>query len=241
MLAEIKPPDHTSTWHPVPYCDLLDEVDYALGRLPDVEVVAEEHALNHEGQEYFGLLHLARESRHGDIYESLLGLRQSYNKKFAPAVVMGKTVFICDNLAISGQYSIKRKNTTKIGLELPGLVRAATVKLLEVANQDDDRTDAYIGTPLAEERAAHAILQIHQTGGLPAQAIGKVWAEFRKPSHDEYLNEYGDQTVWTLAQAITEIHRPTALNILTEYATRSISQTRVLDAVAGVDYQILAA
>ena len=241
QLEMVPTPEGTSSWCPIPHIELLDEIDYALGRLPDISVEKEEHALNHNGDEYFGLLHISRESQYGEIYETVIGVRNAHNKKFSAGIVIGKSVFVCDNLCFSGDVRLTRKHTPKISVELPGLIREATTRLLGIAERDDDRTTAYIGTRLAQDRAAHALLQIHESGGVPAQAIGKIWQEYKTPSHDEHLNEYGDQTVWTLAQALTQVHRPTAMNILTEYPTRTIKQNRVLDAIAGVDYQTLAA
>jgi len=232
-------PEATRTFHPMAHSDLLDEVEYAVGRIPGIEIYAEEHGLNHGGSQYFGLLHLRRESPFGDIYETIMGLRNSHNKSLSAGVVIGKNVFVCDNLAFCGDIRVGRKHTRKISTELPGLIREAAMRLLHIAERDDSRTESYMGKIISEETAAHSLLKMYETGGVPAQSLGNIWKEFMEPKHVEHLNENGDRTLWTLSQAITEIHRPTPMNLLTEYTKRTIQQTRILDAVAGVDYEVL--
>jgi hypothetical protein len=234
QLALVPTPAPTPSWHPVAHIDFLEEIDYAIGRFADVSIASEEHGLNHDGAEYFGCLYLERESRFFEIKRTVIGVRSALNKKFSKGIVIGDDVFICDNLMISGSFSMFRKNTSKIALELPGKIRATIADVMRFAEISDDRTEKYIGTPLAEDRAALALMKIHEEGGIPAQCLGKAWTEFKTPTHAEHLNEHGDRTVWTLAQALTQVHRPTAQNLLTDYSARTMKQTRILDVVADV-------
>ena len=61
----------------------------------------------------------------------MLGLRNSHDKTFPAGIVAGSAVFICDNLAFSGEVKLARKHTTHITRDLPRLVQSAVGQLMD--------------------------------------------------------------------------------------------------------------
>nr|MBS0019438.1 hypothetical protein [Gammaproteobacteria bacterium] len=49
----------------------------------------------------------------------MVGLRGSYDQTLPRGLAVGSRVFVCDNLAFSGEVTIKTKQTTFIGQRLP--------------------------------------------------------------------------------------------------------------------------
>ena len=55
----------------------------------------------------------------------VVGLRNSHDHSFCLGVSLGSRVFVCDNLAFSGEVRVARKHTNRIAFDLPKLVNGA--------------------------------------------------------------------------------------------------------------------
>lgn len=55
----------------------------------------------------------------------MVGLRNSHDKRFLVGISFGSRVFVCDNLAFTGDHVVKRKHTANLKRDLPGLVHRA--------------------------------------------------------------------------------------------------------------------
>ena len=93
-------PDPTDTWTPVPHSRLVTEVRSHLDRA-NITVKEESHALTHDGGRYFGLFRLGQDG--ANEYGSVMGVRNSHDKRFPASLVFGANVFVCDNLSFMGE------------------------------------------------------------------------------------------------------------------------------------------
>src|SRR5687768_25905 len=91
-LAGVPTPPSTISWHPIPHDALLGEVEASLER-NHLRVVAEQHALAHDGDRYFGLLQIAN-GRSPSDHAWVLGLRNSHDRSFPAGFVVGSRVFV---------------------------------------------------------------------------------------------------------------------------------------------------
>ncbi len=121
-LANVPTPQPTSTWQPIPHADLLKLVELTLMN-SGLPVVNQSHALARDGLRYFGLLQV--QSEHQADYSLVIGLRNSHDMSFPAGLVIGSGVFVCDNLAFSGEVNLARKHTRFILRDLPQLVERA--------------------------------------------------------------------------------------------------------------------
>src|SRR5580700_744097 len=111
-IARIATPTRTQTWVPIPHLTLLDGVQSALERA-GLTVAGEDHALGREGNRLFSLLRLADGTGPGD-FGLTVGVRNSHDQSFPAGLVIGATVFVCDNLSFSGEVRLARKHTVHI-------------------------------------------------------------------------------------------------------------------------------
>src|SRR5271157_890128 len=74
QVAEVRTPEPTKTWFPIPHLSLINRVREALTAL-NMRVVEEAHALAKGGDRYFGLLRVANGRVTSDDFGYVLGLR----------------------------------------------------------------------------------------------------------------------------------------------------------------------
>src|SRR5262249_48876973 len=110
QVALVPTPARTRSWVPIPHARLLDGVQGSLER-SGLSVVSEAHGLTSDGTRYFGLLQVARPDADGD-FGLVVGMRNSHDKTFPAGLVVGASVFICDNLSFSGEVKLARKHTS---------------------------------------------------------------------------------------------------------------------------------
>lgn len=203
-VAQAETPARTATHVPIEHTRLLDLLFGALDSL-GVRLNSQEHALANNGQRYFGLFgtDLMGVSGAGTV----IGLRNSHDKSFPASLVLGTRVFVCDNLAFSGEVKLSRKHTSFIERDLPGVVMRGAERLIEFKSAMADRIGSYKALPLWERDADHMVCNLVRGRGLAPSQVGHVLAEFDKPSHPEHLSETGDRTVWTLYNAVTEAYK----------------------------------
>lgn len=194
-------PDPTDTWHPIPHARLLNQVESTLAGV-GLNVVSEAHALGRDGDRYFGLIELRNGDAHDD-YALIAGIRNSHDQSYPAGLVIGSGVFVCDNLAFSGEINFARKHTRFIDRDLPELVQAAVGRLGEMRHKQDERIAAYKAKRLADRDAHHLMVQLVDSGTLPVTRLPVALREYREPSHEQFLVD-GKRTAWTLMNATTE-------------------------------------
>jgi hypothetical protein len=212
-------PASTKTHFPIPHKDLLDETIRVVAA-HGLEVRNAAHALGAKGDQYFGLLEVAPAAgparlaltgsdgaSHTDgsvirpDYATVIGLRNSHDKAFAAGFVVGSQVFVCDNLAFSGEVTMARKHTRRIMNDLPNLLERSMGKLLSLRGHQDHRIQSYKDVEIDDAMADHLIMRGYRAGVVPSSKIGQVWNEWEKPSHEDFEA----RTVWSLFNAHTEI------------------------------------
>ena len=111
-LTNVPLPEKTETYEPVSHAGLADMIRGASEELLRATCVQESYALTRKGQRMFGLQTFSN----GDSSELGLsvGFRNSYDRSMSIGIAMGFRVFVCDNLAISGEVRILRKHTKKV-------------------------------------------------------------------------------------------------------------------------------
>lgn len=140
---------------------------------------------------------LSLRSPYGD-YTDTLGLRNSHDRTFPVGIAFGSRVFVCDNLAFSGDHVIRRKHTAKAQRDLPGLITEIIKPLQYQRVAQNGKLLAYQATPVTDESADHAILDLYRRDIIGVQRIPEVMEQWDRPTHD-----WGDKTAWRLFNAVT--------------------------------------
>jgi hypothetical protein len=198
-LAGTETPPPTATWHPIPHDVLLREVEQSLER-NRLCVTAERHALAREGDRYFGLLQVANGSNPTD-HSWVLGLRNSHDQSFPAGLVVGSRVFVCDNLAFSGEIVIARRHTRWILRDLPRLVLDGVAQLAQRWHSQEERFARYRETPVTDGEAHDLVIRALDARALTTLQVPEVVREWRRTRHPEFW----ERTAWSLFNAFTSV------------------------------------
>ena len=192
-------PRATQTWYPLPHRDLIMEVE---GQLTGAgfTISGESHALSHHGNRYFGVFGLNLPDKKSDHYSWVVGIRNSHDKTCPAGLVAGTRVFVCDNLAFTGEVRISRKHTRYAERDLKHLTARAVGQLGDRFMALDQRVDAYRNTHIRDRRAHDIIVRAIDCRAITPTQVPGVLDEWRQPSHEEFL----PRTAWSLFNAFTE-------------------------------------
>ena len=100
-LTDLPTPAATDTWKPVPHWELVASLAVGLAH-QGITIAREQYATSHRDARLFGVLDLLIPDVAEPDYGMSLGLRGSNDKSLAIQAVAGARVFVCDNLAFSG-------------------------------------------------------------------------------------------------------------------------------------------
>ncbi|MBA4190581.1 MAG: DUF932 domain-containing protein [Planctomycetaceae bacterium] len=225
-LAFANTPDGTRTWQPIPHDSLLTGVQFALERA-GLAVTSESHALGRDGCRYFGLLRVS-DGREGGDFGLTVGVRNSHDKSFPAGLVVGATVFVCDNLSFSGEVKLARKHTVHIARDLPQLIDAAVGRLGDLRRSQDERFAKYKVRELTDMAAHDLLVQVLDARVLPVTKIPLALEEWRHPRHPEFCE---GKTYWRFFNAVTEASKGCDLQLLPR---RTQALHGLLDAACGL-------
>jgi hypothetical protein len=199
QIARIVTPERTPTWVPIPHDALLNGIVASL-ESHRLNIVSESHALTRDGSRYFGLLQVAHSPN--DDLGTVIGVRNSHDKSFPAGLVVGASVFVCDNLSFSGEIKLARKHTAYIVRDLPQLISRAMGQLTEQRNTQETRFAGYKSTEFTDAQAHDLIIRAIDARVLPVTRLPLVLKEWRAPRHPEFSAD--GKTAWRLFNAFTE-------------------------------------
>lgn len=224
--------------NPVPYIDYVDQVADAI-MSNGYAIHNEKFGVDQDGGKFFGLMEIAPaiEGEYLPANESeyglMVGLRGSYNQSLARGLAVGSRVFVCDNLAFSGEVTFKTRQTTNINDRLPALIGGAVGQLLDLSHLQDRRFDAYKNRELKPRWGDAAIIECVRRGVVNPSQVGRVIEEWDTPCHDEHAAD--GYNAWRFHNAVTEAIKPkNGRAAVLQNQDRTIKLTSFLDEVAGI-------
>ena len=112
-LEQIPVPEATLTHKPVPHHVIVEALVETLS-FRHIGVVNEEYAVSGDGMKMFGVLDLETQM---DGCRFAIGLRNSHDKSFRLSLIVGVRVFVCSNMAFSGDFQpVLAKHTKSFNL-----------------------------------------------------------------------------------------------------------------------------
>ncbi|NQT63615.1 MAG: DUF932 domain-containing protein [Candidatus Marinimicrobia bacterium] len=197
-LASIPLPKETRTYKPVAHADLANMLSsMASDMLPENELVNTQLGLARDGQKMFGL-HTFKNG-HADLGLSI-GFRNSYDRSMSIGIVTGSSVFVCDNLMLSGDLKILRKHTSKVVSDIETLALSAIFKSRANFNQIKQDVSIMQQIPMSDDEAYRMLGLIYGRGIITPRQIPVVKKEWLKPTHDAFE----DRNLWSFYNACTE-------------------------------------
>jgi len=201
-LYEVPTPKATRTWYPLSHTSVLNEIELQL-RSCGFDITEEAHALSHNGDRYFGVLSVTLPNRSISDFGWVVGLRNSHDQTYPAGLVAGTRVFVCDNLAFSGEVRISRKHTRFAERDLRHLTARAVGQLGNKLTGLDQRVLHYKETKIRDARAHDIIVRAVDAQAITTAQIPEVLREWRNPEHVDFK----PRTAWSLFNAFTEAHK----------------------------------
>jgi hypothetical protein len=187
----------TSTFKPLPHIEFLDHIERGLAER-QVNVVAEHLALKADGMQLFGIFDVDTVSPSGD-FRSVLGFRNSNDHSWAVGLVAGSRVFVCDNLAFSGEFiCLRRKHTSGMNIAreiAPALDRWEDNFQLLCGLSDHLKT-----VSLGDSDAKTILHDACVKGTFPLRLLPDASRHYFAPQHADFE----PRNAWSLFNAFTE-------------------------------------
>ena len=231
-VTAIATPEPTDTWFPIAHRTIRDLVVAKLENT-GLRVVEEACGLWKNGLRAFGLLGLENGGPAKADYRLTIGWRNSHDQSFPAAGAIGSYVFVCDNLAFSGEITFARKHTRYVLRDLPQLIERATGRLVAARFVQDQRIGWYKQTELSNAQAHDIVIAALDARAVNLTRIPDVLAGWRTPAHDEFA----PRTAWSLFNAFTEVEKgvqPFLLSKRTQALHGTFDRVTGLLAQAGV-------
>lgn len=213
-LEQYPAPPDTDTYGAVSHVDLIQSVRKILDKY-SLPVVSSQFAVQNVkregidilGARMFGVLNtnvMAESDSGKDHLRLSFGIRNSYDKTIAVGIVAGSTVFVCDNLCLTGEIQAVRKHTATVWNDILPMVESVVLASQKQHELDVEMKQIFMevlvdenaGLDIIGAMAAHGYLSY--TGGsnsMFAAAIG----QWLKPDFEEFK----ERNIWSLFNACT--------------------------------------
>lgn len=231
-LTSVKTPESTDTHVPIPHHELVERVRE---EIPNTNLIVkqEEHALSKDGMNYFGVIRIEdpKHPAEKDGFSRVIGLRNSHNKRLAVGLVSGSSVFVCDNLAFSGEITVTRKHTSLVMDNLNEMIATALNGLQPLLSAERQRMIAYRSHNLEtdEHEVDHILMEMLRKGAITGSQITKAWNHWVNPPH----KEFEERTLWSLFNSATHAYKGTGMRTLFQ---RSKTLHNMCDDIADFEY-----
>jgi hypothetical protein len=196
QVALVTTPPGTATHKPVPHAQVIEALIETLG-FRHIAVVKDEYAVSKDGMKMFGVLDL--DTGIAGCQFSI-GIRNSHDKSMRLALTVGYRVFVCENMAFSGDFEpVLAKHSKHFSLQ-----NALSVGVDQMQrNFDGMRTQVqgWQATQLADVSVKLIIYRAFIESDL------EVPRHLARSVHDHYFNpkyeDFQPRTMWSLSNAFT--------------------------------------
>ena len=208
QLADIDLPEKTSTYVPVSHVDFINNTKDIASRVLNGHTLAlEQYGIARDGKQMFGTL-TYKEGFHDSNQELGLsiGIRNSYDKSMSLGLCSGASVFVCENLMMTGEVVAMRMHTGSIIDELKGLIFNALLKSEEKFSTIHADTQRMKEVSIEDAFAYSTMGKLYGYGIISERQLPVMKKEWIKPKYDDF----SDRTLWSLYNAGTEALKTTA-------------------------------
>jgi len=197
-VKEIPIPKATRTYQPVSHEQLSTMLlQMAAHLLPGFSHDNSQYGLAADGNKMFGVHTL----KSGDTSMGLsIGFRNSYDRSMSVGIVVGASVMVCSNLALSGDITILRKHTLHVQKDMQSMALSAIYKSRQIYNEILKDAEAMRLLELNDDNAHRMLGLVYGRGIITPRQIPVALREWRDPQHEVF----NPRNVWSFYNAITE-------------------------------------
>ncbi len=197
-LDLIPMPEATESYVPVSHYHLADKfLTISQDILRDYVLIGENYGIARQGNQLFAVLKFKNE-------QSELGLsiafRNSYDRSMAIGMAIGATVFVCDNLALSGEIVVMKKHTKNVWAELEETVIATIYKSQKNFEQIQADAEAFKALPMENLEAFQLMGVLFGNNIISPRQLTVLKSQWLRPSFEEFR----PRNLWSFYNAGTE-------------------------------------
>jgi hypothetical protein len=195
-LREIPAPAGTKTHQPLAHIEIVERLEETLS-FRYLKIKREEYAVSRDGMRMFGVMDLDYGFA-GCGYS--IGLRNSNDKSMRLALTAGYRVFVCDNMAFSGDFApLLQKHTGNF--DLADLISVAVDRIHRSFEPLKEQIKRWQNLEISDSAAKLIIYEAFLDGRvkLPRALLAVVHETYFKPEHEAFR----DRTLWSLSNAFT--------------------------------------
>lgn len=198
-LKQVPLPRETRTYKPVSHFDLAVNLgEVSKGLLRGYELDKTQYGLAREGNQMFGL-HTYRNGVSSEM-GLCIGFRNSYDKSMSVGIAIGASVFVCDNLSLTGDIAIMRKHTQNVWNDLEELTITTIFRSQHNFHRIVEDAEEMKSHYLSNDNAYRLLGLLYGNGVVTPRQIPTVKKEWLNPSYDEF----SDRNVWSFYNCVTE-------------------------------------
>ncbi|HUU39588.1 MAG TPA: DUF932 domain-containing protein [Desulfatiglandales bacterium] len=197
-LDLITMPEPTESYVPVSHYHLADKL-LTIGQdiLRDYTLIGENYGIARQGNQLFAVLKFQNEK--SEIGLSL-AFRNSYDRSMAIGMAIGASVFVCDNLALSGEIVVMKKHTKNVWAELEETAIATIYKSQKNYEQIVTDAEAFQNLPMANREAFQLMGVLFGNNIISPRQLTVLKDQWLKPSYPEFQ----PRTMWSFYNNCTE-------------------------------------
>jgi hypothetical protein len=195
-LAQIPVPPGTSTHKPIPHHEIVEALVETLG-FRHIGVVEEEYAISADGMKMFGVLDLETQME-GCRFS--IGLRNSHDKSFRIALTVGYRVFVCSNMAFSGDFTPLLAKHSK-GFNLIDTMAVGVDRIQRNFEPMQRQVESWRQTQITDDRAKLILYEAFVDGEL--EAPRSLLPDVHRLYFDPQYPDFAARTMWSLSNAFT--------------------------------------
>ena len=196
-LKDLPVPGGTKTHQPLSHYQIVETLEEALS-YRHLTVVRDEYAVSADGMRMFGVMDLDAAFTEARFS---IGLRNSNDKSMRLALTAGYRVFVCDNMAFSGDFApLSHKHTRN--LELRDSISIAVDRIHRNFETLEQQVDAMARFGLSDNDARLFIYRAfidRALKGVPRNIMFDVHDHYFNPRHEEFRM----RNLWSLSNAFT--------------------------------------
>lgn len=194
-LALIETPEATDTFQPIPHTRLIESLEESLA-FRHIQIVREEYAVSPDGMRLFGLLELNAEFQG---VRFAIGLRNANDKSMRLGMVAGYRVFVCDNMALGGDFKPLLAKHSK-HFDLVESVSIGVDRIQRGFQPLRETIDVMRSRVVEGTEARSIVYRAFMENRFPVKLMKTVHREFFvAPSYEEFK----PPTMWSLSNAFT--------------------------------------
>jgi hypothetical protein len=204
-----KPNGASDIYQQVNHIDLVNLIKKGC-KAKDLEIVSQQYGLTNDKLGLFGELKLKGKALPKmKEMECALGFRHANNRKMSVKFATGASVFVCDNMVMTGEFILKRRHTT--GIELEENILTALDSYIDQA-KELPKVKPELEKIKIDSDKEYQILTLASQGDeedeesvnprlIRPSHLWELHAEWQHPRHKEFQPRNG----WSLYNCYTEI------------------------------------